>query len=204
MADTKDLTILQGKTFSLLLRWEVEPIVYKQITAIQQTAPVRITSAEHGIPDGWRVAITSVKGMTEVNAEANKVRDRDYNPVTVVDMNTVEINAINAAGFKPYVSGGYLQFNTPADLEGYTARMSIKDKVGGTLLASSKIADAPLDILELTIDTALSAVIIKISAIDTAAIAWKKGVYELELESSTGVVTSLLSGAVSVTKEVTT
>ena len=94
MADTKDLSLVQGKTFSLVLRWETEPIVYKTITAIQQSAPARLTVAGHGIPDGWRCAVTNVKGMTEINAEANALRDTDYNPITVVDPNTIEIEQL--------------------------------------------------------------------------------------------------------------
>ena len=73
MAATKDLTIQQGRTFSLALRWESQPVVYRPITAIAQTAPARLTVPTHGVPDGWRVAITNVKGMTEINAEANKL-----------------------------------------------------------------------------------------------------------------------------------
>lgn len=204
MADTKDLQLVQGKTFSLVLRWETEPCVYKPITGIQQTAPVRLTVIGHGVPDGWRCAATNVKGMTEINAEANAVKDRDFNPVTVIDPDTLEINAINAAGFKAYVSGGYLQFNTPVDLTGYTARMQIKDKVGGTVLASTEAGDTPLNILSVALDTAKSTITLTVSATATAALIWTKGVYELEMVSSTGVVTTILSGKVTVAKEVTT
>jgi hypothetical protein len=204
MADSKDLQLVQGKTFSLVLRWETEPVIFKPITAIQQVAPVQMTVTGHGIPDGWRCAVTNVKGMTEINAEANKVKASDYNPVTVIDANTVEINAINAAGFKAYSSGGYLQYNTPVDLTGYTARMQIKDKVGGTVLASSLVGDAQLNIITLTIDAAAKTITLLISATDTAAIAWRKGVFELEMVSATGVVTAILTGTVAVSKEVTT
>lgn len=204
MADTKDLLITQGKTFSLVLRWETEPVIYRPITAIQQTAPVRMTVDTTGLPDGWRCAVTNVKGMTEINAEANALRDKDYNPVTVIDSTTLEINAINAAGFKSRVSGGILQYNTPVSLVGYTSRMKIKDKVGGTLLASTEIADAPMNILSVALDTAAHTITLTINATDTAALTWKTGVYDLEMVSSTGVVTALLTGKVAVSKEVTT
>lgn len=199
MAGTKDLEIKQGKTFSLVLRWETEPIVYKAISAIQQSAPVRLTVAGHGLPDGWRCAITNVKGMTEVNAEANALRDKDYHPITVIDANTLEINAINAAGFKPYISGGVLQCNTPVSLVGYTARMSVKDKIGGAVLHTMNTEGVGI-----TLDVPTSTVNLTISATDTAAFAWKKGVYDLELVSASGVVTALLTGSVVVAKEVTT
>lgn len=194
MADTKDLAVQQGKTFTMVLRWEAEPTIYRTITAIQQTAPVRMTVDTTGLPDGWRCAVTNVKGMTEINAEANNLKENDYRSVTVVDATTLEINNVNAAGFKPYVSGGILQWNTPVDLTGYTARMDIKDKVGGVVLHS----------LSPIIDVATHTITLTISATDTAAFDWAKGVYDLELVSASGVVTALLAGKVTVSKEVTT
>lgn len=205
MADTKDLAITQGKTFSLVLRWESEPIVRKAISAI--TAPngaARIVVPAHGIPDGWRCAVTNVKGMTEINAaDPNKIKDSEYTPVTVIDANTVELNEVNAASFKAYVSGGFLQYNTPVSLAGATARMSIKDKIGGTVLASTEATYAPLDILDIAIDTVAHTFTLTIGATDTAALTWTKGTYDLEVVVS-GVVTALLTGKVSVSKEVTT
>ena len=205
MAATKDLVIQQGKTFALILRWETEPIIYRPITAIQQAAPARLDVAGHGAPDGWRAAVTNVKGMTEINAvDPVKVRDSEYHPVTVISADIIEFNDINAAGFKAYVSGGYLQYNTPVDLSGFTAQMEIKDKVGGTVLASADAADSPLDILKIDIDNAKKTITLTISATAAAAITWKKGVYDLEMKSAEGVVTALITGSVSVTKEVTT
>ena len=201
MAVSKDLTIQQGKTFSLVLRWETEPIVYKAITAIQQSAPVRITAVGHGLVDGWPVAVTNVKGMTEINAEANKLTSRDYHQATVLDANTVEINDINAAGFKPYASGGYIQFDTPVDLTGFKARMAIKNRVGGTVLYTLTTENGGI-----VIDAAAKLVTLNISAVDTAAMTFTTGVYDLEMVSGAtpAVVTALLSGSVTVSKEVTT
>ena len=134
MAAQQDLIITRGKTFTLVIRWGTEPIVYKAITAIQQSAPVRITAVGHGLVDGWSVAVTNAKGMAEINAEANNVRNSDFHPATVIDADTIEINDINASGFKPYASGGIIQFNTPVDLAGYKARDTIKKKVGKNML----------------------------------------------------------------------
>lgn len=199
MADTKDFEILQGKTWSQVVRWEAEPIVYKAITAISQAAPVAITCAGHGIPDGWRAAVVSVRGMIEINAQSTPPKAKDYHPVTVVDVNTVELNDVNAADFKAYVSGGYLQYNTPVSLTGYTARMTIKDKVGGAILKALTTENSGI-----TINTTDKTITLMLSATDTTGFTWKKGVYDLELVSGTGVVTQLLSGAVSLVYEVTT
>ena len=126
------LEFTRGKTFGpLVIRWETNAIIYKQISAITQTAPVRMTVVSHGIPNGWRAVVSGVKGMTEMNvADQTRIRDDDYHQVTVIDANTVEFNDVNASAFKAYTSGGYLQYNTPADLTGYTARMAIKAKAG--------------------------------------------------------------------------
>lgn len=199
MAVSKDLTIQQGKTFALVLRWETEPIVYKAITAIAQTAPVRITVPGFDAPDGWRVAPVSVKGMTEINAKNTPPRSTDYTPVTVIDADTVELNEVNAAGFHAYTSGGYLQYNTPVDLTGYTARMAIKDKIGGTVLHSLTTDNGGI-----TIDTTKKTITLNIAAADSDDFAWVRGVYDLELISPAGVVTALISGRVSISKEVTT
>lgn len=193
------LTIIKGKTFARVLRWEAPPIVYKAITAIQQSAPVRLTVTGHGVPDGWRVAVTCVKGMTQINADNEPPKTKDYHVATVVDANTIEFNDINAACYKPYVSGGYLQYNTPVDLAGFTARMSVKDKVGGTELFRLDTGNG-----RITINNTAKTIDLTISATDTAALTFKKGVYDLEMVSSGGVVTLLLSGDITVQDEVTT
>ena len=64
-----NLEICKGKTFAQVIRWESEPYIYAPITGIAKGAPTRITSTGHGIPDGWRAAVVSVKGMTEINAQ---------------------------------------------------------------------------------------------------------------------------------------
>lgn len=193
-----DLVIEQGKTFGKTLRWETGPVVYKPITAITQAAPARITCPLHGLVNGWRVAVVSVKGMTQING-STPPKTKDYTKATVIDVNTIELNAVNAADFKPYTSGGYVQYNTPVDLSGYTARMAIKDRVGGTVLLSLSTANN-----RIVLDNTAKTIRLSIPATDTAAITWTKGVYDLEMVSAGGDVSRLMSGSVSVIKEVTT
>lgn len=194
-----DLSIRQGSTFSTVLRWEAGPIVYKPITGITQGAPVRLTVPGHGMPSGWRAAVTGVKGMTEINATANAIKDKDYHQVSIVDANNVEFNDTNASGFKAYVSGGVLQYNTAVDLGGYTARMSVKDKVGGTELLSLTTTNS-----RIVLDNTFKTITLLLTATETAALTWKSAVYDLEMVSGSGVVTPLLSGKVVVSKEITT
>lgn len=200
MAGSKDFVIEQGKTFQHVLRWETRPVVYAAISGVTQTAPVRITTAApHNIPDGWRATVVSVKGMTQLNAQNTPPKNADYKRVTVVDATHIEFNDVNAADYKAYVSGGYLQFMTPVALTSFTARMSIKDKVGGTELLRLDTTNS-----RITIDTAGYTISLTIDATTTAGLAWTKGVYDLEVVSGSGVVTALLSGTITVSKEVTT
>jgi hypothetical protein len=196
---TKNITVDQGKSFALVLRWETEPIIYKAISGITQSAPVIIHAPAHGIPDGWRCAVTNVKGMTEINGQANELKATDYHTATVVDADHIEFNDVNAAGFKPYASGGHVQYNTPVDLVGFAARLQVKDKVGGTLLFTMTTENGRIEI-----DTAARTITLKITAEDTAALLWKKGVFELEMVSATGDVAGILSGTIVVTREVVT
>jgi hypothetical protein len=194
-----DLVIQQGKTFDKALRWESAPIVYKSITGVAKQAPASITCVSHGVPDGWRVTVVSVKGMTQINSKNNPPKDKDYARATVVDSDTIELNTVNAADYKAYTSGGYVQYNTPTDMASYTARMSIKDKIGGTELLPLTTANS-----RILLDNVAKTITLTITAADTAAITWKKGVYDLEMVSPSDVVTKLLSGSVSVEQEVTT
>jgi len=194
------ITIKKGKTFSRVLRPTAPPYIYKAITAITQTAPVGIKAIAHGLVNGQYVAVVSVKGMTQINGSVPP-KDKDYHMVTVADVDNVTINDINAAEFSAYVSGGYLQFLTPVDMVGCTARRSIKDKIGGTELLRLDTTSGGL-----VIDNTAHTITETINATVTAALTWKKGVTDLELEvTATGVVTEIDSEDVVVTVgEVTT
>jgi len=199
MAKKKDIVIEQGKTFALPCRWEGKPILYKPITGISKTAPAVITSVGHGIPPGWRVAIVSVKGMTQINAANNPPKDSDYYPVTVVSNDSISLNDVNAAGFSTYTSDGYIQLNTPIDLTGYTARMTVRDKIGGTELFSLTTENS-----RIVVDPVNFKITLAMTATETAAFVWTKGVYDLEVVSASGVVTALMAGSITVSKEITT
>ena len=205
MAVSKDLTIQQGKTFTLVLRWETEPVIRKAITGISFAGgSPRITAAGHGVPDGWRCTLYGVKGPKQLNAENNPPRSDDYHAATVLDADTIELNEINPYDeqgneWPAYVSGGFLQYNTPMDLTGYTARLAVKDKIGGTVLLSLTTENGGI-----AIDNVAKMITLTVEATATDDFVWTRGVYDLEMVSPTGVVTALISGRVSISKEVTT
>lgn len=205
MAKKQNLTILQGKTFKGILRWETEPIVRKAIAGFDvSTGCPRLTVTGHGLPNGWRVAVYNVGQPKEINAANNPPLDDDYTPATVLDANTIELNRISAVDWKPYTSGGFLQWNTPHDLASYTVRMKIKNRVGGTVLASTEAADAPLNVITMAVDNSAKTITRTIDADDTAAFAFKTGVYDVEAVSPSGEVTLLFYGSVTISQEVTT
>jgi hypothetical protein len=221
MTETKpnELLIRRGDTFSMVVMWEDRDlIIRKAITAISLAfgAP-RLTVAEHGIHDGWRGFVSMVEGMKEINAENIPPRDSDFHVITVIDASTIELNSVtpvrdNGQKWSAYTTGGFINFYSPQDLTGHTARMKIKDRIGGTVLASSEVADAPLNIIALAVSPSNKKTTVTITATDSAAIAFKRGVTDLEMVSPVGVVTKLklTTGAkgepdeVRVTGEVTT
>jgi hypothetical protein len=196
----QDFTIAKGKTFSRVLRWETEPFVYKAISAITKAAPAVVTATAHGVPDGWRVAIVSVLGMTEINALNDPPLESDFRKAKVLTGDTIELNAVNSAGFTVYAAvSGFVQYYTPVDLAGFSARMQIRQ----SLTATTFLLELTTVNGRIALDNALKTITLTVSAVDTAALTWKTGVYDLELVSPGGVVTQLLSGTVMVTEEAT-
>lgn len=193
-----DLTIYQGRTFQYVLRWETAPVVYKAITGITRAAPVTLTVPSHGLSTGWYVAVTDVGGMTEINVTSNSPRASDYKQVTVIDSNTISINSISSAGFGAYTSGGYIRYNTPKSLDSAVARMHIRNRVGGVLLQSLSSVSG-----EIVLDDVNHTVTLNLTDDITKAITYTKGVYDLEIEDSTGNTYPVLAGSVTVVPEIT-
>jgi len=191
MAKPNEILIVRGSTLTMLLRWETEPRISKAISAISLASGwPRLTVTGHNLPDGWEAGVSRVTGMKQINSG-----DKAYR-CTVIDPNTLELNGITPADeqgkeWPAYISGGWLEYATPVDMTGYTARMKIRDKEGGILLASTEVADAPLNIIAITIDNAAKTILLRISEPNTKAITFKGGVTDLEMVSPTGIVTKL-------------
>lgn len=200
-ATTENLVIRRGETYSKVCRWELAPFIVKTITSISAGVSTRIVAVGHGLVNGWRVAVVGAKGITSLNAKSNPPEEDDFKRATVIDADTIEFNGYSTADEKKAHTGntGAIVFYTPQDLAGYTARMSIKDKVGGTEILSLTTVNSRIEI-----DDTAKEIRLSISATDTAAITAKTGVYDLELVSGDGAVTAVLTGTVTFTNEVTT
>lgn len=184
--------IYQGSTFKEVLRWESSTKKYSPISGITKSAPIEITSASHGIPVGWRVLVTNVLGMKEINSADN------YQTVTATTLDTVTFNAVNALAFTDYVSGGVLEYNTPNSLAGVTARMQIREKI----TSDTVIDELTTENGKLVIDDTLKTISIVVSAADTSAYSFNSAVYSMELINGIEV-TPFIYGDLTLQREIT-
>lgn len=177
------LSIKRGERFSRSLRIETLPYVYVPITAVTQSAPVRITAPGHGLLDGQRAAIVSVRGMSELNARSMPPKIEEYRQATVIDADTIEFNTVNTADSPVYKGGGYVQRLSIPPVDGIKARMAVKDKIGGTehLRLTTETGG-------ITCDTANRRITFTLTDKQTAAMHAKCRVADLELIGSDGQV----------------
>jgi hypothetical protein len=85
------------------------------------------------------------------------------------------------------------------DLTGYTARMQIRR----TLLSQDFIIELTTENGRISIDAENGSITLTIDASDTAEFNFFTAVYDLEIESSGGIVTRIVQGKVTLSKEVT-
>jgi hypothetical protein len=88
---------------------------------------------------------------------------------------------------------------SPISLDGYSGRMHIRDYVTSSVIIETLTTENG----QMTITPASGRVDILLSPAETAALAVKKYVYDIELESPEGEVTKVLSGKLTVRAEIT-
>jgi hypothetical protein len=188
--------IYQGSTFRETYRWESQTKSYASISAITKAAPCVLTTAiNHTIPVNWRIRVTGAGGMKEINQPS----EDDYYLVTGVTNDTVTLNHVNSTGYTTYTSGGIIEWNTPVPLAGYTGQMQIRETVDST----TSIAELTTANGGISIDTTNYSITITINATQTRAFNFATAVYSLELTDSSGVVTTFLTGNLTLVPEVT-
>jgi hypothetical protein len=185
------LRVIQGATLRDTLRIMQPLFVYRPITSIAPAAPVLLT-VDHGLPGDWLVWIQGVQQMSELNRVP---RTQVPHRVQVIDDDTLAINTISAVGRMP--AGGQLIYQPPVDLTGAKARMQVRDAPGGNVLLELTTESDGLTI------TGAGTIVRQVSADETAAFTWTKGVYDLEVEYPDGTVHRYFEGAVTVSLEVT-
>lgn len=187
-AEIVDLTIVKGKTLEYAFLYAEDDLVYRQITGIASVAPMRLTVPSHGLPDGWLVDVAGVKAPAELNTG-------EEGPcfIKVIDANTIELNKVDGTGWKAFAGVGNVVARRPLDLTGWSARATVRDKIGGTELFrwhSDPLEAAPGLI---TLDVARSSFVLSIDAADTAALTWSRGVWEMEAVDPAGKVYAVVA-----------
>jgi hypothetical protein len=122
------LTIPAGTTHAEVVRWASDVVAYKAISGISKSAPAAVTVPSHGLKTGWPVAVESVKGMTQINAQNSPPRESDLHAITSTGADTLTLDGVNAIGFSTYTGGGALRYNVPESLAAATARMHLVDR----------------------------------------------------------------------------
>lgn len=188
--------VYQGSTFEQVLRWESETKTYVPITGISKSAPVQITVSDTSRlpPLGWRVRVTNVAGMKEIN-----MSDGTYYLLTGIVADTVELNQVNSLAYTTYTSGGVLEYNTPVSLAEYTARMQVRKK----LRDSEVVLTLSTDNGGIILDNALKTITIRATPEQTALLDFTQAVYDLEFISASGAVYRFAEGSLQLKSEVT-
>lgn len=187
--------IYQGSTFKEVYRWESQTKLYANISAITKAAPCVITtSANHGIPTGWRVRVNGVGGMKEINMTA----EDSYYIATAAGGSSVTLNQVNSAGYTTYTSGGVIEWNTPVPLVGYTAKMQIRETIDSSVILELTNLNGGI-----TIDSANYTITVTMTSAQTALFSFPTAIYSLELTDSNGDVTTFIQGNLTLIQEVT-
>lgn len=93
----------------------------------------------------------------------------------------------------------YKESGVAINLTGYTARMQVR----ATLEAATALIELTTANGRITLGGSAGTITITISATDSAALTAGRGVYDLELVSGSGIVTRLLQGVATISRNVT-
>jgi hypothetical protein len=137
--------------------------------------------------------------MDQLNHKSDELRDACAAYYAYyVDGNSLRLD-VDTTRFGTYVSGGEVLYHPPVNLTGFTARMQIRETIESTTVLHEMTTEDS----GITLGGTTGIIALLISAIDTAAFTFGSAVYDLEIISAGGVVTTVLSGNVYLTDETT-
>jgi hypothetical protein len=133
--------------------------------------------------------------MTAINAVNDPPKDKEYTPVVVVDVDTLEFNNINAAGYPALVAGsGVLVAKTPVDLAGAVLTMQVRDATDTLLFATTPG--------QVVYDPITSSINIRIEGVGVRAWTFDSATYAIEAVFPDGTVSEFVTGTLTVQGEV--
>ena len=93
----------------------------------------------------------------------------------------------------------YKVAGVPSNLQGFTARMQVRS----TLESATTVVELTTANGRISLGGSAGTITLTISATDTEALTSGRGVYDLELVSGSGIVTRLLQGVATISRNVT-
>lgn len=191
-AEQIDFCVKKGETFQKRFLWSDGTLVSKAITGITQAVPMVVTASSHGMVNSWRAAVVSAKGMIQVNAEKYPPEAADWKRVSVVNANQVQFDEVNSSDYDAYTSGGFLVYQNPVSLVGAVASLYIRD-VPDTGTPYVTLTSSPSS--GLIVDDASKSIT---ATLQTAALTWSIGYYDLEVTLSTGRIVQVAYGSITI------
>jgi len=104
------LRISPDEDLALAFRWMTTRVIWKEVTALQNVAPLRLTVPAHGVPNGWPVALDLPKH------QGPDIKDR----AVVVSDDILELPNVNGSNLRAWSEGTYLRYLQPVDLAAVT------------------------------------------------------------------------------------
>ena len=185
-----DVTVFRGARFTLPVQYPTANRVYRAISAVMATAPVRLTVMAHGLPEGWPFSVTGLVGPVSLNSAPET---KAY-VAHVVDADTIEINAVNGAGLPAYVSGGYVEYFEPMALAGDTGRVLVREHPNAAPVLTLDAVSDLATVGRVTVDDATKRIDIEIAEERTAQFDRAVYTWSLAVIDATGDATVLLYG----------
>lgn len=198
MSTAYDITIKQGSTFSLTLKYGQPQFTVKAITGVTKSGQAVVTAPTHGLTVDWPVWVVGVAGMDQLNHKSDELRDACAAYYAYyVDGNSLRLD-VDTTRFGAYTSGGEVLYHPPVNLTGFTARMQIRETIESTTTLVSLTEASGI-----TLGGAAGTIGITITATATALLDFDSAVYDLEVVSAGGIVTPVAYGNVYLNDEVT-
>ncbi|YCH23167.1 hypothetical protein M1D96_06585 [Pseudomonas sp. D1-3] len=179
-----DLPVTKGATLRKPLLLMQPAYTYRPITAIEQSAPLRLTVPAHGLTGDWP---TWVEGSSWSALNRDKGREA-FRIAKRVDADTLEYNDLNGLGQR--AQGGTLVYQLPVDLAGCSAVLLISPEVGQQIELTTENGGLAI--------AGLGRLLLEMTAAQSAAITWTEARYNLDITFSDGSVQRWIQGKVTV------
>ena len=190
-----ELDMEQGATFNYTFHWYAGGKFMAPIEDITVGYPTRIKVTAHGLPtiSDTPVIISGVLGAEILNSHDLGIDEAIYIDADHFDMPQSTVADVWSCGT------GEITYHKPSDINGFTARMQIREKWHSTNFIHELTTENGGILL--TVEDA--SIEITITPVNTEAFTFNKAVYDIEMISPGGDITRIIEGTITLSKEVT-